>query len=146
MTVDAYEFIVNAEVLAEDIDGALRILHERPWLNYQDDAGAQHGKLVYLFPEQRLTRVTGWGLIGTVFPLLRTEGEPFERYSVRAYGAALLVRMVSPNGGDAANYVVNRGWFNRSEGVEVRTASTPSPMGTFVPSLVGGIAESERMF
>lgn len=146
MTVSEYEFIAQAEVLAEGVAQVLAVLNDNPWLNFQTEDGEQHGKIVYLFPAQRHTRVVGWGLIGPIFPLLRTEGEAFERYFLRTYGLVLIIRLVAQNQQDAVNYVQNRGWINQDQGVTVRVASSPVPSGTYGPELVGGLAESERMF
>ena len=130
-TPQGFEAIVIVSVLAEDSERAATAVAEERWLNYQDEDGEQFGKIVYLFPQQRLVRMTGHGPIGYPIPHVRTEGEAFETFTLRAYLVALRLTLIAPNLTEAANFVTNRSWFNPGEGIDVLIASAPTRLGGF---------------
>ena len=126
-----YEVLINAVVTAQSSAEAREVVEGGRWLNYVDDYGDQHGKIVHLFPTQQLTRVTKFAVVGDPIPLLMVDGERLDQFTYRRYavGVLLVVRAVTES--DAANYITNRGWLSTDAKIDISATSGPARLGAY---------------
>ena len=137
--IQVYDVLINGQVLSATAADAVETVRKGGWLNYEDDDGVQHGKVIWLHPYLRRTKVTGRDVIGWPIPLLNTDGERYHHFTLRNYAVGVILRIEAESESDAAKFVSNRQWFNSGQGFDVLTASAPAPHGGFDGLLERGL-------